>query len=89
MPDDRRNVRKLPAEAAAYLLEEWRLSRSVRTLQTLRRTGGGPAFHRSGNTIVYTTHALDAWAEERLGAARRSSSEQSALRLVTNRNERR
>ncbi len=37
--------------------------------------GGGPVFRKAGRTPLYTPADLDAWAEARIGAPVRSTSE--------------
>jgi excisionase family DNA binding protein len=38
-----------------------RLSIGASTLKKLRVNGGGPAFHRIGRRVVYSTETLDEW----------------------------
>jgi excisionase family DNA binding protein len=40
-----------------------RLSIGASTLKKLRLNGGGPAFHRIGRRVVYSTDILDEWAK--------------------------
>lgn len=40
-----------------------RLSIGASTLKKLRVNGGGPAFHRIGRRVVYSTDLLDEWAK--------------------------
>lgn len=40
-----------------------RLSIGANTLKKLRVVGGGPAFHRIGRRVVYSTEILDEWAK--------------------------
>ena len=42
-----------------------RLGISARTLERLRRTGKGPAYHRFGSVVRYLKADLDAWAATR------------------------
>ena len=51
------------------------LKTSWRTLQKLATTGGGPIYQIFGNRAVYTDENLDAYAEGKLSAPRRSTSE--------------
>ncbi|WP_342780195.1 hypothetical protein [Mesorhizobium intechi] len=37
-------------------------------------TGGGPLYRKAGRTPIYSPADLDAWAESRIGEARRSTS---------------
>jgi hypothetical protein len=69
-------------ELSAYLWENWRLKRTLRTLQQLRRDGGGPPYHRVGNQILYPRDTVDQWAEAKMGPLNRSTSEESARRLI-------
>jgi excisionase family DNA binding protein len=41
-----------------------RLSIGASTLKKLRVIGGGPAFHRIGRRVVYSTEILDEWARQ-------------------------
>jgi hypothetical protein len=61
-------------EAASYLSERG-LPVTKNTLQKLATIGGGPAYSIFGNRALYTTETLDYWAEARLSAPRRSTSE--------------
>jgi len=61
-------------EAARYLSERGlRVSRN--TLQKFATTGGGPEYSIFGNRALYTPETLECWAEARLSAPRRSTSE--------------
>lgn len=42
-------------EAASYV------RRSKRTMEGLRISGGGPAYHRQGGIVLYHRDDLDAW----------------------------
>ncbi len=61
-------------EAEAYLAERG-LSITKNTLQKYATTGGGPAYRKFGNRVVYTTADLDAWIESKLSGPRTSTSE--------------
>jgi hypothetical protein len=61
-------------EAAEHLTERG-LRITKNTLQKMATVGGGPAYRRFGNRTVYTPGDLDAWAEAKLRAPRRSTSE--------------
>jgi hypothetical protein len=61
--------------AAAYLTWERGLPTSPNTLAKLATVGGGPVYQRFGNHALYTDDNLDAWAEGKLSAPRRSTSE--------------
>jgi hypothetical protein len=71
-----------PPEASSYLSQRWGLKRAVRTLQSYRRNGTGPEFHRTGNDVRYSKHAVDAWAAQLLGEPLRNTAERSARRLM-------
>jgi hypothetical protein len=60
---------------AAQRLTERGLKTSSNTLQKLASVGGGPVYQIFGNKAVYTDPNLDAWAEAKLSAPRRSTSE--------------
>jgi hypothetical protein len=61
-------------EAACYLTERGLLV-TKNTLQKFATTGGGPEYAIFGNRALYTPETLDSWAEARLSAPRRSTSE--------------
>ena len=65
------------AEAAAHLTERG-LHITKGTLQKFASVGGGPAYFRFGNRAVYDPQALDAWAMQRLGNPRSSTSDDVA-----------
>ncbi len=62
------------AEAAAYLTARG-LPVSKCTLQKWATTGGGPVYRIFGIRALYVPADLDAWAEAKLSAPRRSTSE--------------
>ena len=61
-------------EAASYLSERGLLI-SKNTLQKFATVGGGPDYSIFGNRALYTPQNLDSWAETRLSASRKSTSE--------------
>jgi hypothetical protein len=61
-------------EAASYLSERGLLV-TKNTLQKLATIGGGPAYSIFGNRALYTAEGLESWAEARLSAPRKSTSE--------------
>lgn len=61
-------------EAAKYLTDRG-LKCSHNTLQKFATVGGGPEYSIFGNRALYTPQNLDAWAETRLTASRKSTSE--------------
>jgi hypothetical protein len=62
------------AEAAAYIQAKYGFPCSRQWLAKLAVTGGGPVYHKAGRTPIYPPAGLDAWAESRIGEARRSTS---------------
>lgn len=72
---DRYYTRK---EAADYLTDERGLPISKNTLQKMACIGGGPPYRVFGARSVYTAGDLDAWADSKLTAPRRSTSELAA-----------
>lgn len=67
-------------QQADYLTKERGLPITWRQLQKLAHTGGGPLYRLFGNRAVSTKEWLDEWADQRLSAPRRSTS-QTALTL--------
>jgi hypothetical protein len=49
-------------EASAYLMDEHSIRRLPGTLRNLRHVGGGPAFRKAGQQVIYEAADLDAWA---------------------------
>jgi hypothetical protein len=66
--------RLLRAEAAAFLNENG-FPTTKNTLQKLATVGGGPVYQLFGNRATYTPEDLLAWAEAKLSAPRRATSE--------------
>jgi hypothetical protein len=64
-------------EAADYLTARG-LPITKTTLQKMATVGGGPLYQVFGTRAVYTESNLDAWANEKLGTPRRSTSEVEA-----------
>jgi hypothetical protein len=62
-------------KAAEYVREVLNQPLEVSTLATMATRGGGPPFHKVGNTVLYPKPGVEAWALERLGRAVRSTSE--------------
>ncbi len=62
-------------EAADLLARQYGLSIAVATLDSMVSRGGGPPFHKWGRFRVYAEADLIAWAADRCGEARSSSSE--------------
>ncbi len=61
-------------ESASYLSARGLLV-TKNTLQKFATVGGGPEYSIFGNRALYTPQNLDAWAEARLTASRKSTSE--------------
>jgi hypothetical protein len=67
--------RYLTRQEAARYLSERGLPVAKNTLQKFATVGGGPEYSIFGNRSLYTTESLDTWAEARLSAPRKSTSE--------------
>ena len=61
--------------AACYVRETWGLPCSPRWLAKLAVIGGGPIYRKAGKTPLYAPGDLDDWAQARIGAPQRSSSD--------------
>jgi hypothetical protein len=61
-------------DAARHVRETWGLPCSPKWLAKLAVVGGGPIFRKAGKTPLYAPSDLDAWAQARIGAPRRSTS---------------
>ena len=62
-------------EASTYLEQKHGLTVAVATLAKYATLGGGPAFNLFGRFPLYEPSTLDAWASQKLGRARTSTSE--------------
>jgi hypothetical protein len=62
------------AEAATYVNSKFGFPCSKQWLAKLAVTGGGPVYRKAGRVPIYAPADLDAWAESRIGQARRSTS---------------
>lgn len=62
-------------EASSYLEIAHGIILSPATLATMATRGGGPGFQKMNRTPLYPREALDAWAIEKLGPLRMSTSE--------------
>jgi hypothetical protein len=62
-------------DAAAYLRDTWGLRCSEQTLANYATRGNGPIFQRYGRDVVYSTTSLDEYAQARMSAPMRSTSE--------------
>lgn len=70
----------LRRKATAEALTEAGYPVSGKTLATKAVRGGGPTYHVFGRTVLYRWSDALAWAEGRLSAPRRSTSEADAVR---------
>jgi hypothetical protein len=61
--------------AARHVRDTWGLPCSPRWLAKLAVVGGGPIFRKAGKTPLYAPADLDAWAQSKIGPARKSTSE--------------
>ncbi len=68
----------LDRRAASALLAELGFPCAPATLATLACRGGGPVFVKFGSRALYRRSDLVAWAQSRLTAPRRSTSEADA-----------
>jgi len=62
-------------EASRYLKEHWGIDRAPSTLAKLATLGGGPPFQKAGRIPLYSTQALDEWANAMLSPPVSSTSE--------------
>ena len=67
--------RYLTRQEFASYLSECGLLVTKNTLQKFATVGGGPEYSIFGNRALYTAESLDSWAEARLSAKRKSTSE--------------
>jgi hypothetical protein len=74
-PHLRAKVRYRSDEAAVYLEAAHGLTVAMRTLDKYRSVGGGPKFQKFNRSALYHRDDLDAWAIEKLGNAKSSTSE--------------
>jgi hypothetical protein len=75
MPPESKFLRRM--DAAAYVRGRWGLPCSPRWLAKLAVTGGGPIYRKAGRTPIYSPAESDAWAEARIGAPQKSTSDRS------------
>jgi hypothetical protein len=61
--------------AAQHVRESWGLPCSTKWLAKLAVVGGGPIFRKAGRTPIYAPADLDAWAQARIGAPQKSTSD--------------
>ena len=62
-------------EAAIYVETTSGFPCSRQWLAKLAVVGGGPTYRKAGRTPIYAPHDLDSWAQSRIGAPQRSTSE--------------
>lgn len=74
-PALRAKVRYRSDEASSYLSIVHGVQQSVRTLDKLRSVGGGPRFQKFNRSALYHRDDLDAWALQKLGQSKASTSE--------------
>lgn len=63
------------ADAALHVRETWGVPCSAKWLAKLAVIGGGPVYRKAGRTPIYAISDLDLWAEARISAPRRSTSD--------------
>lgn len=51
---------------------------SEKTLAKLATIGGGPLFHKAAKAAIYKPEDLDAWAQSKIGAPQKSTSDAAA-----------
>jgi hypothetical protein len=81
MPDLPPNTR-LTRGSAAQALTAHGFPIATATLRTMASRGGGPPYRTFGRTALYTWADTLAWAEARLTAPRRSTSEADTQRAA-------
>lgn len=64
------------AESAQFLAEQRGFPVAKNTLQKYATVGGGPPYRKFGGRVLYTEADLLEWAEGRMQAPRRSTSDQ-------------
>ena len=64
-------------EAGAYLKRNYGFG-SEKTLAKLACLGGGPEFRKAANAALYEPAKLDEWAQSKIGAPQRSTSDTSS-----------
>jgi hypothetical protein len=61
-------------QAAEYLQSKYGFG-AMATLAKGAVTGDTPCFRKAGKMVLYTKHSLDEWALNKIGPARRSTSD--------------
>lgn len=64
-------------DAARHIRENWGVPCSTKWLAKLAVVGGGPVYRKAGRVPIYAPADLDEWAQSRIGAPRRSTSDAS------------
>ena len=75
LPDHLLRPRLSRSEASEYLGRRHGIKMAVATLAKLACVGGSPPYQKDGRRPAYPVPELDAWAIERLGALRTSTSD--------------
>jgi hypothetical protein len=68
-------------EAAAYLLNEWGITRTPKTLAKYATVGGGPPFRMDGKNALYKSADLDVYATSILSPLVNSTAELASLKI--------
>lgn len=71
------------SKASSYLMDEWGISRTPKTLAKFAHTGGGPAFRKDGNITLYAPKDLDEYAAQVLSPRVTSVTELKSLKRAT------
>jgi hypothetical protein len=79
LPPHLRKPRLRRWEASEYLDVVYGITVAPATLAKLACVGGGPRFNKAVRTPLYPREELDAWAAERLGKLKRSTSDDGAI----------
>src|ERR1700722_4936464 len=72
-PDAARYLRRM--DAARYIESSYGFPCSPRWLAKLAVIGGGPVFRKAGRIPIYAPADLDGWAQSRIGAPQKSTSD--------------
>jgi hypothetical protein len=71
-PEAVRYLRRV--DAAKYVVSSYGFPCSPRWLAKLAVIGGGPVFRKAGRIPIYAPADLDDWAQSRIGAPQKSTS---------------
>lgn len=69
-------------ETSDYLLAEWGISRTRKTLAKLATIGGGPAYRKDARRCLYDPRDLDEWAQSTLSPKVSNTAELMSLKQV-------